>query len=80
MEQYAEVCRAHAAASEAGQRGAWERVRTLASVLIQPHASKRITPGDVLRFPWDKDTQDQPRAMTHAERMERAREALRRLT
>ena len=32
----------------------WERTRMLASICIQPHVKRRITPRQLLPLPWDK--------------------------
>ena len=34
-------------------RGEWERMRLLATITIQPHCRKRITPTRLLPLPWD---------------------------
>ena len=36
-------------------RESWEQTRTLAAICIQPHVKKKITPRQLLQFPWDKD-------------------------
>lgn len=36
-----------------GYRSCWERMRMLASIVIQPHVKKKITPKRLLPFPWD---------------------------
>ena len=34
-------------------RGEWERMRTLATITIQPHCKNRLTPEKLLPLPWD---------------------------
>lgn len=40
---------------ERRERGAWERLRTLAAITIQPHLTKKITPRKLLPLPWDNN-------------------------
>ena len=37
-------------------REAWERARTIAAILIQPHVKKgaKVTPQQLISLPWDK--------------------------
>lgn len=42
--------------TEGQNREAWERARTVAAIIIQPHVKKRITPKQLLPLPWDKKT------------------------
>ena len=48
------ICKAWREMSEARNRDCWERARILATIIIQPHIKKRITPQQLLPFPWDK--------------------------
>lgn len=34
-------------------QGEWERMRLLATITIQPHAKKKLTPQALLPLPWD---------------------------
>lgn len=65
------------------ERQAWERMRLLATVTVQPHVRDRITPRTLIRLPWDsaeaEPDSDLGEQLTAAERRERAREFLRRL-
>lgn len=36
------------------QQAEWERMRMLATITIQPHCRKKLTPGQLLKFPWEK--------------------------
>lgn len=42
--------------NERENREAWERARTIATILIQPHVKKgnKVTPQQLLPLPWDK--------------------------
>ncbi len=39
---------------DGGERGQWERMRVLASIVIQPHVKGRMKPERLLPLPWDK--------------------------
>lgn len=73
--EFRAVCRAHAGRLEAEYRTAWERTRTLAAVCVQPHVKKRLTPQQLLPFPWDKGRATQahpaPTAEESRQRLER---------
>ncbi|WP_300132967.1 hypothetical protein [Duncaniella sp.] len=43
--------------TEGQNRDTWERARTIAAIIIQPHVRKRITPKQLLPMPWDKKRQ-----------------------
>ena len=32
----------------------WERTRWMATMLLNPHTKKRLTPTDLIEFPWEK--------------------------
>ncbi len=44
---------------EADYKEEWERVRMLAFIVIQPHLKKKITPQNLLPFPWEKPKKPQ---------------------
>lgn len=37
------------------ERAEWERVRTVGVWILQPYMKKKLTPKELLRFPWDND-------------------------
>tara|TARA_R110000851_G_scaffold302502_1_gene459296 strand:- start:22 stop:291 length:270 start_codon:yes stop_codon:yes gene_type:complete len=39
---------------EQREQAEWERTRWLASITVNPHVKKRITPKDLATFPWEK--------------------------
>ncbi len=39
---------------ESKKRGDWKRIRLLATIVIQPHVKKKLTPQNLLPFTWDK--------------------------
>jgi len=52
--EFGEVCKAYHSERESESRAAWERTRMLAAITIQPHVKNRITPAQLLPFPWEK--------------------------
>lgn len=47
------MCASWGRHSEGLEQGSWERMRLLATITIQPHVKKRLTPGQLLPLPWD---------------------------
>lgn len=43
-------------AGQQRERDAWERARTVAAIVVQPHVRRRLTPHQLLPLPWDKET------------------------
>lgn len=41
-------------------RDSWERMRMLATIIIQPHIKGKMTPGKLLPFPWEKHKTEAP--------------------
>lgn len=64
---------------EQAERSAWERMRIAAAVDIQPHIKKRITPRELLPFPWDKEDKPKPVILSKEEDRKRVQELLERL-
>ncbi len=58
---------------ESQMRDDWERMRLLATIVIQPHTKKRISPEKLIPFVWDRRRGVRPEAtkMTAAERLAR---------
>lgn len=42
------------------EHGEWERVRMLCLCILQPHSEKRLSPRDIMQFPWDEVPQESP--------------------
>lgn len=64
---------------EAQYKDDWTRMRMLATIVIQPHVKKRITPQALMPFPWEKrnDTREETKPLTAEEcrkRFERVKE------
>ena len=53
-EEFDAVCHAHRGHRQAAYRDGWERTRLLATICVQPHTRKKITPQALLPFEWDK--------------------------
>lgn len=47
------VCHSYHETEEQRDRGAWERMRMLAAISIQPHVKKKISPKSLIQFPWE---------------------------
>lgn len=52
--EFGAVGKAWSEGQENRERGGWERMRLLASITIQPHVKRRVTPQKLLPLPWDK--------------------------
>ena len=55
FEEFEGIFKAWREMNDAQERDAWERTRILATICIQPHVGKKITPKQILPLPWDKD-------------------------
>lgn len=53
FEEFESICRAWREMSDNQERGQWERARTVATIIIQPHIKKHLTPRELLPLPWD---------------------------
>ena len=47
--------RGYMAATDAAERGEWERTRWLAFFVLTPHRKKRLKMSDLAVFPWEKE-------------------------
>ncbi len=64
------------------ERDAWERARTMAAIIIQPHDKRKITPRRLLPLHWDKNKtipRSEAPELTAEERRKRFEEVARRL-
>lgn len=55
-DEFGAVCDAHSRQTEDHVRDAWQRTRILATISVQPHTTRAITPEQLLPLPWDKPT------------------------
>lgn len=53
--EFAATCKAYREEQEFATRDAWERMRLLAAVTIQPHVKNKLTPQKLFALPWDAD-------------------------
>lgn len=49
------ICKAYNEQREADYKDGWERMRLLATIVIQPHLRKKVTANNLLKFPWDRE-------------------------
>ena len=56
--EFESICKTWREMAEGQNRDAWERARTVATIIIQPHVKKKITPTQLLPLPWDKKKQN----------------------
>ena len=50
------ICEAYAERRESDYKERWERARLLATIVIQPHLKKKVSPKNLLPFPWEKQS------------------------
>ena len=53
-EEFNHIYRAYSEERTAQYQDSWERMRMLATVIIQPYAKNGLTPQNLLSFPWEK--------------------------
>lgn len=78
-EEFAAANKSFRELEDARERNEWERMRTLATITIQPHTKKKITAKQLMRFPWDSQSAAEEKTQTQAQRMAQAADALKRL-
>ena len=52
--EFEHIYKAYSDKEDADYKDAWGRMRLAATVLLQPHTKKKITPEKVIIFPWEK--------------------------
>lgn len=80
-EEFIAVCESWRAGQEDSTKGAWERMRLLATISIQPHVKSKLTPQKLLPLPWDNkrpQRTDAPK-LTKEQQHKRFKELLHRL-
>ncbi|MDO5395654.1 MAG: hypothetical protein Q4F07_06790 [Bacteroidales bacterium] len=81
-DEFESICRSWSEMTEGQTREAWERARMIATICIQPHLRKRISPQKLLPFPWDKkkaEIKRQNSELTPEQRRRRFEELVHRL-
>lgn len=53
-EEFNNIYRAYSEERTTQYQDSWERMRMLATIIIQPYAKKGLTPQKLLSFPWEK--------------------------
>lgn len=54
MREFTACCKAYNERRTAEMRGDWERMRMLATIVVQPHVKGKLTPQKLLPLPWEK--------------------------
>ena len=60
-EEFNHIYRAYSEERTALYQDSWERMRMLATIIIQPYAKKGLTLPKLLSFPWDKKKPERTR-------------------
>lgn len=83
FDEFESICKAWRDMNDRENREAWERARTIATILIQPHVKKgnKVTPQQLISLPWDKKTNHRSEApkLTAEEKRKRFEEIAHRL-
>lgn len=53
-EEFEGVYKFYSEKAESLYKDGWERMRMQATLAVQPHVKKRLTPKELLPFPWEK--------------------------
>lgn len=71
------IAKTYADDEESHRREEWERMRLLATIVIQPHVKDKITAEQLLPFPWEKKRNSTARRkMSVAEQKKRMQQLL----
>ena len=54
-DEFGHVCRAWQRMHDDRERAEWERMRLSATIGIQPHVRKKLTPRQLVPLPWDSE-------------------------
>lgn len=57
VEEFNAIYKAWRESKEADEQSAWERMRLLATIIIQPHVKRKMKPQTLLPLPWDNNKQ-----------------------
>lgn len=83
LDELGDICNAWNEMQENRHRDAWERARTVAAIVIQPHVKKRMIPQQLMPLPWDKKKSTAPQGnaprLTADQQRRRLEELARRL-
>ena len=69
-EEFEAVLAQYARLREEQMHAGWEQARMIAFAAVAPHTSRLRGPEDLVRFPWEEETEERPKAprMTIEER------------
>ena len=88
--EFHEAYEAWSQMQESRERSQWERMRLQCLCSLQPYSKDRLSPRDIMRFPWEEEgeeeegtnekspCQERQRELSHEEVMARYREAAKR--
>ena len=75
LDEFEAIAKAWRERQEIKSQELWEQCRMLATISIQPHVKRRITPKQLLPFPWDRKASEAKRSaedkLTPEERLQR---------
>ena len=54
-DEFRAVCEQRRRCEEERLHDRWERMRLLATIVVQPSLRRKMTPKQLLRFPWDEE-------------------------
>lgn len=54
FDEFEHITRAWHSMTDEQNRDEWERMRILATICIQPHTKKKLTPKQLIPLPWDR--------------------------
>lgn len=85
FDEFAAVWKAYVERRDTDSKDEWQRMRLLATIVIQPHLGKghKVTPEKLLPFPWDKQKEEKTggktRKLTAKQQRERMKELVTKL-
>lgn len=62
LDEFEAIAKAWRERQEIKSQELWEQCRMLATISIQPHVKRRITPKQLLPFPWDRKASEAKRS------------------
>lgn len=79
LKEFRAVCKVFQEQREADDKAEWERMRLLATIVVQPHVKGKLTPQKLLPFPWEKRVKANQKPVSKAEDKARLEALLKRL-
>ena len=80
--EFRAVCERYRQAEEERLHDRWERMRLLATIVVQPSLRKKMTPRQLLKFPWDTEQErrkDEGMKLSKEEHLNRFKEILKKI-